>query len=345
MSAQDIFPDPYNQITPFGNTSGTGAVNGPGFASVTFTSKQPITRTRTNSGSLFSRMIMYHQWNINITYNELTKAQFDPIYAFLLEKRGSLKPFQLMLPQYRTMATNTGIALPSDRGTGGAITDDGTNTGSTQLLVNNSSAVDISIGDLFTIQDSLDSTHTKAYKVVRVEIGAGSITTTNQTLFDTNTITSTSHGLATGQGIQFYGTALPTVPTAVTAGTTYFARRIDANNFDFYSTKAEAENTSATTGKVTWSNPGSPNAAVIIRKEGSDLHTNTAYGVVDNPFGTEARITFTPGLSKAVSSNNDTVINFNNPTVSVISAGDSTSYSLNVNNLYKLSAKFEEAHF
>jgi hypothetical protein len=205
--------------------------------------------------------------------------------------------------------------------------------------------VDISIGDLFTIQDSLDSTHTKAYKVVRVEIGAGSISTTNQKFIDghlTDRITFTSHGLATGQGIQFYGTALP---TAVTAGTTYFARRIDANNFDFYSTKAEAENTSATTGKVTWSSPGSASSAVIIRKEGSDLHTNTAYGVVDNPFGTEARITFTPGLSKAVSSNNDTVINFNNPTVSVISAGDSTSYSLNVNNLYKLSAKFEEAHF
>lgn len=90
MAIQNILPDPNNLINTAGLDSGTAS---PGFASVKLSSNQPIMRDRTRSGRLVSRAVSYHLWNIDISYNPMTKSQFNPIYGFLLEKQGSLKPF------------------------------------------------------------------------------------------------------------------------------------------------------------------------------------------------------------------------------------------------------------
>ena len=157
MAIQNILPDPYNTITNSGDSG--GAITGPGFASMTLSSDQPIMRDRTNAGRLISRSSAYHKWVVDITYNPLTKAEFDPVYNFLLHKQGSLKPFYVSLPQYRAQ----GIA------------DKTTNTsavaGSNTLVCNTTGIVP---GALFRINDSSDSSHTKAYMVTRV--GASSIT-------------------------------------------------------------------------------------------------------------------------------------------------------------------------
>ena len=100
MAAQNTLPDPNNTITAAGTDAGGGTA-GPGFKSVQLSSIQPILRDRTNSGRIISRSHVYHKWEVGITYNPLTKAQFDPIYNFLLHKRGTLKPFFVSLPQYR----------------------------------------------------------------------------------------------------------------------------------------------------------------------------------------------------------------------------------------------------
>lgn len=149
MAIQNILPDPNNLINTAGLDSGTAS---PGFASVKLSSDQPIMRDRTRSGRLVSRAVSYHLWNIDISYNPMTKSQFNPIYAFLLEKQGSLKPFFVQLPQYR------GQGVSSKTASSGL-------AGSTTLTVNN--ITDIEAGMMFNINDNTDSTHTKAYVITR----------------------------------------------------------------------------------------------------------------------------------------------------------------------------------
>lgn len=46
------------------------------------------------------------------------------------------------------------------------------------------------------------------------------------------------------------------LPTGLTAGTTYYARRVDNNSFELYDTLAQARNTSSTTGRVSYTTTG-----------------------------------------------------------------------------------------
>lgn len=156
MTIQNILPDPYHLITPAGEIGGAA---GPGFASVSLSSNQPIMRDRTNSGRVVSRVSAYHKWEIDIKYNPMTKAEFDPVFGFLLEKQGTLKPFFVSLPQYRVQNISNKTASA-------------TAAGSTTIVCNTTGIV---VGALFTITDT-DSAHTKAYMVNRV--GDSSITIT-----------------------------------------------------------------------------------------------------------------------------------------------------------------------
>ena len=150
MAIQDTLPDPLNLINTAGQDTGSP---GPGFASVKLSSNQPIMRSRTRSGRLVSRAVSYHMWEIDISYNPLTKQEFTPVFSFLLEKRGSLKPFYLQLPQYRNQVSVNKITTESK------------NAGATSIEVN--STTGIASGMLFNIVDTTDSTHTKTYMVTR----------------------------------------------------------------------------------------------------------------------------------------------------------------------------------
>lgn len=46
------------------------------------------------------------------------------------------------------------------------------------------------------------------------------------------------------------------LPTGLTAGTTYYARRVDNNSFELYDTQANARNTSSTTGRASYTKTG-----------------------------------------------------------------------------------------
>ena len=153
-------PDPNFKITEAGENSNSGTA-GPGFASVKFTANQPVSFSRTNSGRVTTRSIVGHHWSIGITYNPMTRDEFEPIYNFLLEKRGRLKPFFVALPQHITTRTTTSGSLTVQ----GSIT-----SGDSNFLVDGMDGLTGGLrpGDMFNFLDSGNSNHHKIYKVVRV---------------------------------------------------------------------------------------------------------------------------------------------------------------------------------
>jgi len=162
-------PDPNYKITEAGENSSSGLA-GPGFKTVKFSSEQPTSFSRTNSGRVITRAIVGHNWKINITYNPMTRDQFEPVYSFLLEKRGRLKPFFVALPQYSSSRTTTS----------GTISVDGAATaGATNIKVDGFGSVTGGLrpGDMFTITDSNNSNHKKIYQITRVADNSNRLTT------------------------------------------------------------------------------------------------------------------------------------------------------------------------
>ena len=99
-SFSNRLPDPNYAIANTGE-GGTGTA-GPGFANIKVTANQPTSVSITNSGRATARSIAGHRWQIAITYNPLTRDQFEPIYSFLLEKNARLNPFYIQLPNQYT---------------------------------------------------------------------------------------------------------------------------------------------------------------------------------------------------------------------------------------------------
>lgn len=168
-SFQNILPDPNNSYGEGGQAAGT---TGPGFASIDFSSEAPIQVSRTNSGRVITRAAAGHKWTINIKYNPMTRDQFEPIYSFLLSQKGRLKPFFVQLPnQYTSRNTAFTTYTQSNTPTAGTAL----NAGAEFMLQANHSATQTTtpkLGDMFTITDSNDSLHTKAYRVTRVMTNA-----------------------------------------------------------------------------------------------------------------------------------------------------------------------------
>lgn len=167
---QNVLPDPNNTLGNAGQVAGSA---GPGYASVSVTSEQPMLRDRTNSGRILARSVAGHKWKINISYNPMTRADFEPVYTFLLQRRGPLNPFFVSLPQYRvprdstfaTYAASTNLEAIS-----------GVTAGATSALIGRSGYSNTTNktplpGDLFTL-NATNSNHKKAYMVTRVETTA-----------------------------------------------------------------------------------------------------------------------------------------------------------------------------
>ena len=166
----DILPNPNTPIGDAGQSlaTGSGGVAGPGFASIQFKSIAPVTTTRTNSGRVISRGLAGHRWEIEITYNPLTRDDFEPVYSFLLQKKGKLNPFFVPLPQHLTSRNS---AFNTYAGSNTIPSAAGYNAGSEFMIQaghSSTATTQPKPGDMFTITDSNDSLHTKAYRVTRV---------------------------------------------------------------------------------------------------------------------------------------------------------------------------------
>lgn len=152
MAVQNTLPSPGNPIDEYGEN--TGSITGPGFASVSLTSEQPVVTNRSNSGIAFRSINRYHSWSLSITYNPMTETSFNALYSFLLEKQATLEPFFVELPQYGNTAAGTKTVIATS------------SAGSTSLTLNNKTS--IKPGDLFFVTDPTDDVHVKAYKVTRL---------------------------------------------------------------------------------------------------------------------------------------------------------------------------------
>ena len=156
MPIQTILPDPNNTITPAGQDSGTGSVAGPGFSSVTVTSQQPVVMNRANSGLAFKSINRYQKFMVDIKYNSLTKAEFNVVYPFLLQRQATLEAFFVELPQYGN--DTAGVKTINVSSTVAA--------GSTELTLNNVNHM--AVADMFFITDPQDDVHVKTYKVTKI---------------------------------------------------------------------------------------------------------------------------------------------------------------------------------
>ncbi len=216
---QSILPDPNNKISRSGNTVNGGSSSaseqfakfGPGFASVKFSSKQPVMMDRTNSGRVITRAIAGHTWQIDINYNPLTREEFEPVYAFLMAQNGKLNPFLLQLPQYLS-SQNSGFATLSNNGTLLTLNEGSSvPAGRTYFRASwNGAANYPAVGDVFNISDSSNSNHTKAYMVTRFEM-----TSDSNTSFDASTLPS---GLSAPFNVRIHFT--PSLTAATSNGST-----------------------------------------------------------------------------------------------------------------------------
>ena len=156
MAIQTTLPDPNNRINIAGdNASGSF---GPGFSSVTLKSNQPVVSNKSNSGLSFRSIVKYHQWELDIKYNDLTKADFNIIYPFLLERQQTQEAFFVELPQYgnavaATIQVNTSNKLDA---------------GKNEIPLIGTAINNINMGDMFDLINGNDSLHLKAYKVTKL---------------------------------------------------------------------------------------------------------------------------------------------------------------------------------
>lgn len=167
----DLLPDPNNKINNAGAVDAAGSA-GPGFAKIRFSSENTTQVSRTISGRGITSSPSFHSWAFDISYNPMTRAEFDPVGAFLEGRRGRLNPFYVILPQHAgpkdpTFASNT-------------LTASGTVAGSPTLMLNGVNTGNPSPGDFFNINDAADVNHKKTYKVIRVETNADYKTGTTQ---------------------------------------------------------------------------------------------------------------------------------------------------------------------
>ena len=165
MAFLNILPDPNTKIDNAGIADNTNGVAGPGFASMTLTSNDKVMMNKTNTGRIITRKLATQQWKLKISYNPLTRDEFEPVYNFLLYY-GKLRPFYVKLPQHLTSRNSS-----SDNE--GSVHAAATAAGAQFLVATGFGANDESDkprpGDMFTVTDTSDSLHEKVYRVLRVE--------------------------------------------------------------------------------------------------------------------------------------------------------------------------------
>lgn len=162
-------PDPTFTVSDAGSV-GAGSTAA-GFASVSMSSNRPSQVSRTLSGRGIHATSGAHHWEVNISYNPMKKAQFDPIMSFLEAHDGRLKPFTVVLPQHSSPKDSVFAAHVNAniiRTVGAHAADSST------LLIDTPSTFPASASpmDCFTITDSTDVNHLKFYRVTRVETNA-----------------------------------------------------------------------------------------------------------------------------------------------------------------------------
>lgn len=95
----------------------------PEFSAINFKSIHKNVSSESRSGRLQVRAIGYQRWSFTAKYKSLTRAQAQPIYAFIEKQRGMLETFTIVLP---LISYATGTAAGTARVNGVHLAGDST---------------------------------------------------------------------------------------------------------------------------------------------------------------------------------------------------------------------------
>jgi len=163
-------PDPTFLVSDAGSVETSGSTAA-GFASASMSSNRQTQLQRTLSGRGVHSESGAHNWEVNISYNPMKKAQFDPIASFLDAQNGRLNPFFVVLPQHsspKSAAFTSLVATHGIRAVGAHVADSSTLLVDAPVTLTSFAAP----MDCFTISDPADVNHLKFYRVTRVETNA-----------------------------------------------------------------------------------------------------------------------------------------------------------------------------
>lgn len=171
VTFNDRLPDPTFQVNDAGAAVTSGGKRGPGFSAIGFRSDRPVQVSKAVSGRGVHRETGAHSWAFSISYNPMTRDDFDVVQSFLDSRNGKLRPFFVVLPQHSKpkdpafatfLATNT-LAVSGAH-----------SAGSSTLLVDSANVIvgTAKPGDYLNIVDPTNVNHLKTYKVAAVETNA-----------------------------------------------------------------------------------------------------------------------------------------------------------------------------
>jgi hypothetical protein len=131
----------------------------PEFQAVNLKSTHNNLKSTTISGRVQVRTIGGQKWEFSAKYNPMTRAEFQPVFAFVTSQQGSLGTFTIVPP---VVGSTSGTA------TGTALVNGATGVGATSVPVDGFTGT-IKAGDFVKFG------HTKVYMVTADRDGAGNI--------------------------------------------------------------------------------------------------------------------------------------------------------------------------
>lgn len=133
----------------------------PEFQAINLESRHANISSETISGRMQVRSLGSQRWSFTARYNPMTRAEFQPVYAFVISQQGMLGTFQIVPPVIgSTSGTATGTMLAN----GNALIGDST------VAVDGITGT-IKAGDLVKF-----ASHSKVYMVTADLDGAGDLT-------------------------------------------------------------------------------------------------------------------------------------------------------------------------
>jgi len=140
--------------------SGTFPVT-PEASTVNIISLQPNLISETRSGRRQVRSIGSQRWSITATFNPMTRAEFMPVYSFVLAQKGQLETFQFIPPVVGSTESNAT----------GTVTTNGTFAlGATSITIAGLTGT-LKAGDFIKFAN-----HNKIYMLTADRSGAGVMT-------------------------------------------------------------------------------------------------------------------------------------------------------------------------
>lgn len=94
----NILPDPQNPVDSAGASIIDSNSTIGGISSIKIRSKSENMSSRTNSGRLITAGVGKHSWEFDLSYNSMTREDFEPVQSFILHKKGRFSPFYFSMP-------------------------------------------------------------------------------------------------------------------------------------------------------------------------------------------------------------------------------------------------------